>query len=431
MPKSKYKSKRTTEDGNTVYEYSDYQVKERNKAKAKKVRQLSDNIGDLRSKAKDDLKSDDRKESLTALIVLLLDETYARVGNRTSEEDLNHYGVTGWRKKHLTFRGNSVTISYVGKSGVDQTKKIENKKLVTKLKDLSKDLKDKDPLFTYECQGKTCRISASDVNSYLQDFDITAKDIRGYHANDLVRSALKKARKEGPDLRKKDDEEKSEALQKEFEKVLDEVAKELGHKPETLRNQYLIPGLEEHYLETGKVSADPNKKAMKIRRLAVAKKVASRKAFSLFSSHYDSVSKTKEVKPMKNLKNTLIRLGAKRPDLREHLRPIISSLETQSSEEDWDPAYKKLREKQKDEALRSVKKISRNSYVVSYKGEDIPVTHNPRQMEYAVKFPEGTVIVLISGTGARTTKDPARTGKTFDAGKIVKMVRLYKDQSHF
>ena len=132
---------------------------------------------------------------------------------------------------------------------------------------------------------------------------------------------------------------------------------------------------------------------------------------------------------MSNLKNQLIRLGSDTPELRPHLQKIIAAVEVNASEEDWDPAYIKYREEKKQEAMRSVKKVGRHHYIVSYRGQDTEVYFDPRQMKYSVRFDEGTVIVQISGTGPRSVNDPSRTGETFAAGKIVDMIELYKEQS--
>lgn len=261
MAKSKYKSKKKTDDGGTVYEYSDRQVKQRNRDKSKKVEKLSGNIDKLRKRTKKDLGSDDEKIRIMALATALMDETYARVGNKESEDERGHFGVTGWRKEHFTFHSNGeATVKYTGKSGVDQEKKIKDKKVVKALKELAEDKDAKDPMLTYCSDEKTCRLSSSDVNSYLNEFEITAKDLRGYHANEEMRKALKKQRKDGkklPDDKKK----REEILKKEFQAALDEVSDMLGHEDTTLKNQYLVVGLEDHYMEKGKPMSKFDKKA--------------------------------------------------------------------------------------------------------------------------------------------------------------------------
>jgi len=262
MPKTQYKSKKTTESGDTVYEYSNYQIKERNKAKADQVEKLDSSISKIRKKVKEDLKSDDWKVRMKALAVGLMDETYSRVGNLDSADDHGHFGTTTWRKKHVTFSKGKAKIKYVGKSGVKQDKTVNDKQLVKVLKERVKNLSKDDSIF--ECEGDeddSLCIRAADVNNYLEEFDITAKDIRGYHANDLMREALKEVRKKGPNL-PSDKKEKKELLEQEFKKALEEVCKELGHEDATLRNQYLVPGFEEHYIKEGKPMGTLNKKSV-------------------------------------------------------------------------------------------------------------------------------------------------------------------------
>lgn len=285
MPKSKYKSKKTTEDGDTVYEYSDRQVTERNKAKADRVEKLDSSISKIRKKVKQDLKSDDWKVRMKALAVGLMDETYSRVGNLDSAGE-GHFGTTTWRKDHITFSNGKAKIKYIGKSGVKQDKTVSDKQLVKALKDRVKDLSKDDSIF--ECEGdndNTLCIRASDVNNYLKEFDITAKDIRGYHANELMRDALKEVRKKGPTV-PSDKKEKEELLTTEFKKALDEVCAELGHEAATLRNQYLVPGFEDHYLKEGHPLSKLNKKSVASRiashhfmAIRIATKIAGKKYY--------------------------------------------------------------------------------------------------------------------------------------------------------
>lgn len=242
--KSRYKEKKEVPkaDGKgttTVYVYSEGQVQHRNREKAQRVEKLRGSIEKLRSAVSKDLKSDDEKTRLIALAVALTDHTYERVGNDESAKE-GHFGVTGWKKEHISFKDGKATIKYVGKSGVKQNKTVTDKTLVSALEDA--------------CEGEgdcvTGSLSASDVNQYLKDHDITAKDIRGYHANTEVQTRLKAIRAKGGDL-PKDPKEKTEKLKKEFQQALEETAELVGHKATTLKSQYLVPGLERNYVERG------------------------------------------------------------------------------------------------------------------------------------------------------------------------------------
>ena len=182
-------------------------------------------------------------------MVALIDHTYERVGNEGSAKD-GHYGVTGWQKKHVTFSPKGATIRYVGKSGVKHEKKVTDAGIKQALRN------------AYEaCDGDTSclfsgdwgSVTAEKVNEYLDPFDVTAKDLRGFHANREMSERLKAVRSKG----KKIPEEKKareKLLKGEFLKALDETAEAVGHEASTLRSQYLVPGLEESYLKDGTVS---------------------------------------------------------------------------------------------------------------------------------------------------------------------------------
>lgn len=251
---AKYKKKKKVPkaDGKgttTVYEYSERQIANRNKAKAERVEKLRKNIDKLREKVREDLKSKDESVRNVALAVGLIDKTFERVGNNESAKD-GHVGVTGWKVKHLTVGKDKITIKYTGKSGVKHEKVIDHAVSVAAIKAAIKG-KGEDDLI--------CGCSADDVNEYLKPFDVTAKDLRGFHANDTMQTRLKAIRSKGGDLPddKKDREKK---LKDEFKKALEETAEIVGHEASTLKSQYLVPGLEEMYLKDGKVEEKLTKK---------------------------------------------------------------------------------------------------------------------------------------------------------------------------
>jgi len=249
---AKYKKKKTvkTQEGKdmTVYEYSDRQIANRNKAKAKKIEGLKKHIGELRSQVKRDLRSEEPETMLTALAVALMDHTFERVGNEESAKD-GHVGVTGWAKKHISF-GKKTTVKYVGKSGVKHTKEITDASLKKALRDAYESVEgDDESILSWE-GGK---VTAEKVNAYLKDFDITAKDIRGFHANDTMHDALKRARKAGGKL-SEDKKKREKQLKEEFTSALEETADAVGHEAATLRSMYLVPGLEDEYLKDGSVT---------------------------------------------------------------------------------------------------------------------------------------------------------------------------------
>lgn len=257
---AKYKNKKQVDkaDGSgktTVYEYSKGQVQYRNREKAKRIEKLKSQIGKLRSQLKSDLKNDDPKIKLTALAVCLMDQTCARVGNEKSVKDRGHFGVTTLQAKHVNIRGGKATLTYKGKSGVEHKKTVSDASTVKALKDA---LKGKSGSDTILCEGDDCTVRAADVNKYLKKYDVTAKDIRGFRANDEMVRQLDKHRKGKLPEDKKEREKK---LKEEFDAALKATAEVVGHEPSTLKNQYLVPKMEDQYKGDGTVMKKWDKKA--------------------------------------------------------------------------------------------------------------------------------------------------------------------------
>jgi len=244
---ARYKSKTKDDEGNVHYEYSDRQVANRHSEKAERIERLRKDLSDLRKMIKKDISSKDPKVALPALAAALMDETCERVGNEGSAEE-GHYGVTGWRKKHISFSGSKATLKYVGKSGVKHEKVVESAPVVKLLKELAEGKKGDDCLLSRD----DYTVKPEAVNDYLSEFDITAKDIRGLRANQEMCKALREQRKEGPDLPRAR-KERDKILKKEFADALEEVADIVGHEKATLRSDYLVPGLEDAFMKDGTI----------------------------------------------------------------------------------------------------------------------------------------------------------------------------------
>ena len=259
---AKYKDKKEVpkSDGKgttTVYEYGPRQIAKRDKEKAVRIEALRKKLGDLRKKARTDLTAKDPDTRLTALAVCLMDETYERVGNEKSAKE-GHFGVTNWTVDHVTLSDKAATIKYTGKSGVKHEKKVTNSRAVAALR---KAIKGKGKGDKVLCDGDECDILAKDVNAYLKPYEITAKDIRGLHANEEMKHHLKAQRKAGPSDLPKSRKEKDKILKAEFKAALELAAAAVGHEGSTLRSQYLVPSMESSYVHDGTVIDKLDKKA--------------------------------------------------------------------------------------------------------------------------------------------------------------------------
>lgn len=207
--------------------------------KKEHIQELANNIQRLRLNITNDLKSNDQKIFLTALVVALMDKTGERVGNEDSASN-GHFGITGLQKDHISFAGNKVILNYTGKSGVEHEKEFTDIKLSKYLKKAIRKSPGKFVFVTTD----DFKIKADTVNRYLTDFNVTAKDIRGYSANKWIIDKLNCL----PEIPSEENKRK-----REFNAIVKKIAQKIGHGSGTLKKHYLIPELSEQFIIHGKI----------------------------------------------------------------------------------------------------------------------------------------------------------------------------------
>lgn len=242
------------ESKNEPKEYSEKELKERQDKKTNRIKILQKNIKNIKSKVSIDLNSDDERTKLIATIISIINITGERIGGENSANGIRkdiesgkmvdgqdpHYGVTTLKSSHVKVNNNNnnITLSYIGKSGVSQVKEIKDKKIISILKELKK--KNNEYLFV---TSNGLKIKANMVNDYLSEYNVSAKDLRGFLGNQQILNKLKSHKTP------KEEKERKEL----FLKLADEVAEILGHSCNMLRNSYLLPDLEEKYIKNGNI----------------------------------------------------------------------------------------------------------------------------------------------------------------------------------
>lgn len=266
--KPAYTKKEKTEKG-YVWHYGPEHVKKRWKEKKDKMKVLEKNLQKVRKKYQDDLTSDDEKTRAIAAIVGIMDDTAMRIGNEDSAKE-GTYGATTLKVKHVKGGSGNVTFDFPGKGAIEQNVVLKNNKVIKVVRDLMKGKKKDD--FIFEIDGK--KIWDRTVNRYLKEFGISAKDLRGFHANRLMKEQLKS---------------------KDFKEALKEVAEIVGHEEATLKNQYLDPELvakhEKKDKDDGKDNKDKGKKDDKKKKKA---SISKRSIDSFVSQQTPTVKKTIE-----------------------------------------------------------------------------------------------------------------------------------------
>ena len=227
--KPAFTEKEKGEGGGTIYRYDKKHLDARWKLKKKQLKNLNKNIEKLQKKCNKDMEGDDLREKALGAIVSIIIDTGMRIGNPDSVKESDTYGATTLKIKHLKLTPSKAQFNFIGKDQVKQDVFTTNKKVIKVLKELIKGKNKNDFIFEIDDQ----RIWDRGVNRYLSPFNISAKDIRGFKANKLMEEMLKK---------------------KDFDEALEEVADIVGHKPSTLKNQYLDPDLVHKYDKKKKAS---------------------------------------------------------------------------------------------------------------------------------------------------------------------------------
>jgi DNA topoisomerase-1 len=180
------------------------------------------------------------REKILAAIVRLLETTFIRVGNIEYARTNHSYGLTTLRNKHVTVKSSTVTFNFQGKSGVEHTIDLQDRRLA-RIVQQCRDLPGYE-LFQYlDHDGNRHSIDAADVNEYLRQIteqDFTAKDFRTWAGTVLACSLLREFEPADSDTQAK----------KNVVAAIKSVAERLGNTPSVCRKCYVHPTVLESYL---------------------------------------------------------------------------------------------------------------------------------------------------------------------------------------
>ncbi len=180
------------------------------------------------------------REKVLATIVSLMEQTLIRVGNQEYARDNKSYGLTTMRNKHVEVEGSQITFTFQGKSRVNHTINLRDRRLASIVKRCA-DLPGYE-LFQYlDRDGTQHHIDSADVNEYLHQISgehFTAKDFRTWAGSVLTCDLLKES---GPF-------ETATEAKKKIAEAIKQVARRLGNTPSVCRKCYVHPAVLEAYL---------------------------------------------------------------------------------------------------------------------------------------------------------------------------------------
>ena len=181
------------------------------------------------------------RDKVLATVVRLLETTLMRIGNREYAHANRSFGLTTLRDRHVQIVGETLQLSFRGKSGIHHTVRLRDRRLATIVK-RCQELPGYE-LFQYlDTAGERQTIDSTDVNAYLRQRtgqECTAKDVRTWAGTVLAACALRAC---GPWTSQT--EAKQNILQ-----VLDAVARRLGNTRAVCRKCYVHPTILDAYLD--------------------------------------------------------------------------------------------------------------------------------------------------------------------------------------
>ncbi|MBC8075202.1 MAG: DNA topoisomerase IB [Chloroflexales bacterium] len=197
----------------------------------------------IRVRTDHDLKlADLTREKVLATVVRLLETTLIRVGNDEYARQNSSFGLTTMRDRHVKVEGASIRFRFRGKSGIDHTISLTDRKLAAIVK-RCQDVPGYE-LFQYvDANGPRQRVNSNDVNAYIKEItgqDFTAKDFRTWAGTLLAAQTLGAM------------EPATSATQarRRITQAMREVSERLGNTPSVCRKCYVHPAVVAAYSDS-------------------------------------------------------------------------------------------------------------------------------------------------------------------------------------
>jgi DNA topoisomerase-1 len=174
-----------------------------------------------------------------ATVVLLLEKTLIRIGNKEYARANKSFGLTTLLDQHVQIKGTSVTFHFRAKSGVMQTIEV-NDPAVARIVKRCREVPG-EALFQYiDDKGKRQCVDSTAVNAYLREITgrpFTAKNFRTWAGTVLAAQAVCGL----PACTS------ATAFKRNIVRAVDSVAAKLGNTRAVCRGSYIHPGVFEGY----------------------------------------------------------------------------------------------------------------------------------------------------------------------------------------
>jgi DNA topoisomerase I len=212
----------------------------RNEAKYGQMIDFARALPAIRKRVHADLKTAPLSRAhLLATVVMLLEKTLIRIGNKEYARANRSFGLTTLLDQHVQIKGASVIFRFRAKSGVMQTIEVNDTALARILRRCRR--MPGEALFQYfDADGKRQTIDSTDVNAYIREItgrSFTAKNFRTWAGTVLAAKAVCDLPECTSDA----------AFKRNIVLAVDSVAAKLGNTRAVCRGSYIHPGVFDGY----------------------------------------------------------------------------------------------------------------------------------------------------------------------------------------
>jgi len=212
-------------------------------AKYEKLIRFAEKLPDLRAALAADLDKDGLDRDRVAAIALrLINLGWFRVGSDRYARESGTYGITTLTRRHVTVRGNRITLAFRGKHKVQVRTTLVDDELAAAMRELLA-LHKGARVFRFRVDGgPLCNLTSRHLNEYVKRHlgpDFTAKDFRTWGGTLLAAIAFaERAQRDGAPPSKRA-----------VAAVMRTVADQLGNTPAVCRASYVAPAVVDQYLD--------------------------------------------------------------------------------------------------------------------------------------------------------------------------------------
>lgn len=226
--------------GRKQYIYNESFRAQQEAKKFERITDFADRLPHMRSTTSRYLKEPGfNRAKVLSCMVRLIDHAYFRPGSPKYTEENHSYGLTTLRSKHLEISGNKIEFEYQGKSGIEQSKVIEDRRLAEIVRSL-----DEIPgyeIFKYfDESGQKVYVNADDLNSFIRQImgqEYSAKDFRTWAGTYLAAVLLNQFGIQNS----------NKLQEKLIVRAVDQVAEKLGNTRAIARSNYIDPCIISEY----------------------------------------------------------------------------------------------------------------------------------------------------------------------------------------